>query len=78
MDFLELLRTMDKEKLQKSIMEAKAYLATEEGKKTAEMLTQGKMPDGNNIPDSLKQAAESVKNNPAAQNLLKGYMDKNG
>lgn len=78
MDILSMIKNMDKAQLEKSIEEAKAYLATEEGKKTAKMLSEGKMPDGGNIPDNLKQAAETIKNDKSAQKILKGYMDKNG
>lgn len=78
MDILTLLKSMDKEQLQKSIEAAKAYLNTDEGKKTAKMLSEGKMPDGQSMPDDLKQAAKAVKDDPAAKKILKGFIDKNG
>ena len=78
MDFSAFIKGMDKDKLVKSIEAARNYLATEEGKKTAKMLSEGKMPDGQSIPDNLKEAATAISRDENAQKLLKGYMNKNG
>lgn len=78
MDFLALLKTMDKDKLLKTIASAREYLATEEGARAAQMLSEGKMPDGQAIPDNLRNAVEAIGKDENAQKLLKGYMNKNG
>lgn len=78
MDILALLKSMDKDTLDRSIAQAKAYLATEEGRKSAKLLSEGKMPDGSNIPEELKTAAEAIKNDKAAQKALKAFTSSNG
>lgn len=76
MDIFNLLKDMNPETLQKSIAQATAFLSTPEGQNAAQMLSQGKMPDGSNMPDELKKLAEGVKDNKKAQECLGEYLKK--
>ncbi len=70
MDIFSMLKNMDKETLEKGIAQAQAFLSTPEGQNAAKMLSEGKMPDGGNIPDGLKDAANMIGNNKQAQDIL--------
>lgn len=70
MDIFSLLKNMDPETLQKGIAQAQEFLSTSEGQNTAKMLSEGKMPDGSEMPDSLKSIAEAVKSNEKARDSL--------
>lgn len=70
MDIFNLLKNMDPEILKKGIAQATEFLSTPEGKDAAKMLTEGKMPDGSEMPDSLKSIAEAVKGDEKARDVL--------
>ncbi|MGM9552505.1 MAG: hypothetical protein ACI3XA_09660 [Clostridia bacterium] len=70
MDILSMLQNMDKETLEKGLKEATAFLSTPQGQNAAKMLSEGKMPDGGQLPEGLKEAAEAIKGDKNAQNML--------
>lgn len=70
MDIFSMLQNMDKETLEKSLKQAQEFLSTPEGQNAAKMLSEGKMPDGGAIPDSLKDAANAIREDKKAQNVL--------
>lgn len=76
MDIFSMLKSMDKDTLEKSINAAQAFLATPEGQNTAKMLSEGKMPDGGNIPDELKNAASAISGSKEAQGMLGEFLKK--
>ena len=76
MDIFSLLKNMDPETLQKGIAQATEFLSTPEGQNAARMLSEGKMPDGGEMPDSLKGIANAVKNDEKARDALGEYLKK--
>ncbi|MBQ8003361.1 MAG: hypothetical protein IJ297_07965 [Clostridia bacterium] len=76
MDIFSMLKNMDKDTLEKSISAAQAFLSTPEGKNAAQMLSEGKMPDGSKVPDELKSAASAISDNKEAQNMLGEFLKK--
>lgn len=70
MDIFSLLKNMDPETLKKGISQATEFLSTPEGQNAAKMLSDGKMPDGGEMPDSLKSIAEAIKSDEKARNAL--------
>lgn len=76
MDIMDILKNMDKDTLEKGLKEATKFLSTPEGQNAAKMISEGKMPEGTEMPAELKAAAESVKDNKAAQNMLGEFLKK--
>ncbi len=76
MDIFSMLKNMDKDTLDNALKEAQRFLATPEGQNAAQMLQEGKMPDGNNLPDSLKDAAKTISEDKNAQNMLGEFLRK--
>ncbi|MBR5535491.1 MAG: hypothetical protein IKU60_02450 [Clostridia bacterium] len=76
MDIFSMLKNMDPDTLQKGIKQATEFLSTPEGQNAAKMISEGKMPDGGAIPDSLKNLADSVKNDEKARDALGEYLKK--
>lgn len=76
MDIFNLLKNMDSETLQKGIAQATEFLSTPEGQNAAKMLSEGKMPDGGEMPDSLRSLAQSVKDDEKARDTLGEYLKK--
>ncbi len=76
MDIFNLLKNMDPQTLQKGIAQATEFLSTPEGQNAAKMISEGKMPDGGAIPDSLKNLAEAVKKDEKARDTLGELMKK--
>ncbi len=70
MDILNMLKGMDKETLEKSLAAAQRFLSTPEGQNAAKMLSEGKMPDGGDMPKEFKDAASSIADSSQAQNIL--------
>lgn len=70
MDILGLLKNMDKDTLEKSIKEAQRFLSTPEGQNTAKMISEGKMPDGSQLPDELKDMAKAISKDENARSVL--------
>lgn len=76
MDIFNLLKNMDPDTLQKGIKQATEFLATPEGQNAAKMISEGKMPDGGEMPDSLKNLAEAVRSDEKARDALGEYVKK--
>lgn len=70
MDIFSLLKNMDPETLKKGIAQATEFLSTPEGQNAAQMLSSGKMPDGGEMPDSLKSIADAIKSDEKARDAL--------
>lgn len=70
MDILSMLKNMDKDTLEKGLKQAQEFLATPEGMNAAKMLSEGKMPDGEAIPQDLRDAANAIKEDKKAQDVL--------
>lgn len=78
MDIFSLLKNMDPETLQKGIKQAQEFLSTPEGKNAAKMLSEGKMPDGGDMPEDLKNAAKSISEDKKAQSALGEFLKQMG
>lgn len=70
MDIFSMLKNLDKDTLEKGIKQAQSFLATPEGQNAAQMLSEGKMPDGSTIPSELTDIAKSISKDKGAQSLL--------
>ncbi len=70
MDIFSLLKNMDKDTLEKSIKEAQKFLSTPEGQNAANMISQGKMPDGGEMPEGLKDMAKMISEDKTARDSL--------
>ncbi len=76
MDIFSMLQNMDPKELQNGIKQATQFLSTPEGQNAAKMLSEGKMPNGSAMPDSLKSFAEAVKGDEKARDALGEYLKK--
>ena len=76
MDIFSMLKNMDPETLQNGIKQATEFLSTPEGQNAAKMISEGKMPDGGEMPESLRSFAQSVKNDEKARDALGEYLKK--
>ena len=72
----DMIKNMDKNKLQSSIAEAKRFLATPEGKSAMDKLSHGEMPNGGAIPDDLKKAAEALSRDPESAKKLAALFNR--
>ena len=72
----DMLKNMDKNKLQSSILEAKRYLSTSEGKSAMDKIAKGEMPGGGAIPDDLKAAAEALSRDPESAKRLAALFNR--
>lgn len=73
-DIANMLKNMDKRQLQEGLNKAKQFLSTEEGKAAMAKIKEGKMPDGANIPDDLKKAAEALSKDPESAKKLSSFL----
>lgn len=78
MDILSLLKSLDKQTLEKGISQAKDFLATPSGQELAKKLSQGNFTDTNLLPPELQNAANALANDKAAQKALGDILNKNG
>lgn len=76
MDIFSMLQNMDPKELQNGIKQATEFLSTPEGQSAAKMLSEGKMPDGSAMPDTLKSLAGAIKNDEKARDALGEYLKK--
>lgn len=70
MDIANLLKNIDPETLKKGIAQAQEFLATPEGQNAAQMLSQGKMPDGGQMPEALKSFTGTALEDEKVRNTL--------
>ncbi len=73
-DIAAMLKDMDKRRLREGLDRAKRFLSTDEGKAAMAKIKEGKMPDGTNIPDDLKKAAEALSKDPESAKKLSSFL----
>lgn len=78
MDILSLLKSIDKQTLEKGIAQAKDFLSTPKGQELKEKLSQGNFSDTSTLPPEFRDAANALVNDKAAQKALGDILNKNG